>query len=308
MSDTDCRPGGCQETPDPVMPRCDIALPDGTYTNATVVVEGGCITAVSSGAAPLYAPDLCCEPVQSGGGGDGPCDCPPGEPGQSATVSVGQTHSTAPGTAPNVVNTGTASNAVLEFYIPRGERGEGASGGGCEGITDSTAGIQIEGGCVVGLPINWPPALSFQTSSPTSGVSLNVSAPDPNTGNVVISLDLSSFRSSIENWVTSITSGLQDQIDACCAGGGTPAGDPNMRFVPGYNCPYDGYMGTFQIRFDPSTGTITSIGGNLRYAQIPGDGGFGQTIYIGSSGGSYDFETFSSISAVFIDSHCHAGA
>lgn len=48
---------------------------------------------------------------------------PQGIPGNAATVAVGNAYAVKPGQAPAVINTGTTSDAVLDFYIPRGETG-----------------------------------------------------------------------------------------------------------------------------------------------------------------------------------------
>lgn len=48
---------------------------------------------------------------------------PQGIPGNAATVTAGNAYTVEPGQAPAVINTGTASDAVLDFYIPRGETG-----------------------------------------------------------------------------------------------------------------------------------------------------------------------------------------
>ena len=47
-----------------------------------------------------------------------------GVPGTAATISAGNAYSVPTGTTPSVVNTGTASNAVFDFYIPKGEKGD----------------------------------------------------------------------------------------------------------------------------------------------------------------------------------------
>lgn len=54
---------------------------------------------------------------------------PQGEKGTNATVYIGTTSTLNPGTQATVYNSGTDSNAVLNFGIPRGEKGEtGATG------------------------------------------------------------------------------------------------------------------------------------------------------------------------------------
>jgi hypothetical protein len=51
-----------------------------------------------------------------------------GDPGQAATISVGQVNTLPPGQPASVTNSGTSSNAVFNFWIPRGQ--DGVSSGG----------------------------------------------------------------------------------------------------------------------------------------------------------------------------------
>ena len=51
----------------------------------------------------------------------------PGPAGEAATVMVGTTTTGAPGTQASVTNSGTTTNAVLNFTIPRGESGNSAT-------------------------------------------------------------------------------------------------------------------------------------------------------------------------------------
>lgn len=47
-----------------------------------------------------------------------------GETGVAATIEPGNAYSVPTGAAPAVINTGTPSAAVFDFYIPVGEKGE----------------------------------------------------------------------------------------------------------------------------------------------------------------------------------------
>lgn len=47
-----------------------------------------------------------------------------GETGAAATIAAGNAYSTPSGSTPAVINTGTSSNAVFDFYIPKGDKGE----------------------------------------------------------------------------------------------------------------------------------------------------------------------------------------
>jgi hypothetical protein len=53
-----------------------------------------------------------------------------GDPGPAGTITVGSVATGEPGTSAEVENVGTASAAVLNFTIPRGDPGEDAEGGG----------------------------------------------------------------------------------------------------------------------------------------------------------------------------------
>ena len=49
---------------------------------------------------------------------------PQGEPGEAATIEAGQAYSIPVDQPPAVMNTGTSSAAVFDFYIPKGEKGD----------------------------------------------------------------------------------------------------------------------------------------------------------------------------------------
>ena len=52
-----------------------------------------------------------------------------GDPGETATITAGQAYSVPTNSNPSVINTGTSTNAVFDFYIPKGETGAtGAQG------------------------------------------------------------------------------------------------------------------------------------------------------------------------------------
>lgn len=59
--------------------------------------------------------DICAESTQRG---------TQGIPGEAATITVGTTITGEPGTNASVVNSGTTSAAILDFTIPRGDKGE----------------------------------------------------------------------------------------------------------------------------------------------------------------------------------------
>lgn len=62
----------------------------------------------------------------------------PGSPGSSATITVGSTTTSDPGTSASVTNSGTSSAAIFNFTIPKGEKGDpGTSGSPGEPATVS---------------------------------------------------------------------------------------------------------------------------------------------------------------------------
>ncbi len=67
-----------------------------------------------------YRPRCCCPNFV-------PIPGPVGPQGTAATISVGTTTTGAAGTQASVTNSGTSSNAVLNFVIPRGENGQAAT-------------------------------------------------------------------------------------------------------------------------------------------------------------------------------------
>lgn len=58
-----------------------------------------------------------------------------GEDGKPATIKIGSVVTGEPGTQAEVSNAGTAGEVILNFRIPRGERGEPGSSGGGSGIS-----------------------------------------------------------------------------------------------------------------------------------------------------------------------------
>lgn len=188
---SDCAPcNKCPDTPAPVMPRCNVVLTDGSYTNATVVVENGCIVSLSRGNAPLYQPDSCCGDggTGSGNGNDG-LPGAMGPPGDDATLAIGVVSSLAPGVAPTVVNVGTPTHAILNIGIPRGATGADAPI--VPGATDNSVGFDIQNGIIKTLPFTWPPVMGILP--PTvfgAGITLTM-LEDPNNGVVSVVLDAS---------------------------------------------------------------------------------------------------------------------
>lgn len=89
-------------------------------------------------------------------GDPGPAGAP-GAPGTAATIAVGSTQTGSPGTSASVVNSGTSSAAVLDFTIPRGDKGD-------QGNPGSAATVAV-GTVTTGLPGTSATVTNVGTSS-----------------------------------------------------------------------------------------------------------------------------------------------
>ena len=214
---THCAPcGDCPPPPDPLLPRCDVLLDDGVFTNATVVVEQGCITSVQEGEPFVYQPTACC-----GGGGSGGGTGPrgpqgdPGPAGQAATITVSATNTIAPGLPASVVNVGTPNMASLVFNIPRGADGA-AGGSGGSGLTFSGGNWSFVDGSVVTIPPVWPPVVMFNGTTDHPSVLFTGTIDNSGTLNanlVGLQMVVTSLTNLMDSKDLAVTSSLQSQID-----------------------------------------------------------------------------------------------
>lgn len=201
---SDCAPcSKCPEPTAPVMPRCDIALIDGVYTNATVTIENGCITSVEQGTPLLYQPDNNCA---GAGGGSGEGSGLPGEqgpPGQAATIQIGTVTSLPSGSAPTVTNVGTPNAVILNIGIPRGADGEDGAPPG--GASSTDGGIILADGAIKSpLPAAWPPVLDVIAGAPVgAGVTWSFTK-NPANGLISAALDMSGLILSFNNQITAL--------------------------------------------------------------------------------------------------------
>lgn len=94
-----------------------------------------------------------------------------GNPGDAATVTVGTVTTGAPGTSATVVNSGTSSAAVLDFTIPRGDKGESGSGAGdmLASDYDPNGTVQNAGGIVDYVESQIPTKTSDLTNDGSDG-------------------------------------------------------------------------------------------------------------------------------------------
>lgn len=201
---SDCGCGG-STTPEPVLPRCNNALPDGVFPFATVTVANGCIAAIAEGDPPVYVPDDCC----GGGGGSGTGGSgargPKGDDGAAATIEVDPVVAT--GTAWSVENTGTSSAAVLKFTAPA------ATGGGSStttGFTGEVSGVKVQAGLVKEMPASLVTGIQTTFPTPADWGTLTASPWIDDPDQFLITLEMAGAKTYVDNAVA----GLQDQIDA----------------------------------------------------------------------------------------------
>ena len=95
-------------------------------------------------------PIRCCPPRNTCCNNIVPIPGPQGPEGQAATITVGSTITGAPGTPAVVSNSGTTSNAVLNFIIPEGQ--PGATGPQGPAGTNGTAATVTVGTTTTGAP------------------------------------------------------------------------------------------------------------------------------------------------------------
>lgn len=225
--DPNCQPCGsgdcenCAPPPEPILPKCDVTLPDGVYPNATVVVSEGCIIQVTGGSNRVYSPTIeCCGPGgggggggggDPGGGGGGVCDC---EDGRDATITFEGVVLEDPGTNPSVTAYGGPFETHLQFHLPKPWPDPDDPGNTPIGLTIDEGDIQIEDGLITGVPSIWPPVMSLVAVSVDIDISLTVEesyvAGDP-TGIWTITLDTTNFLNRIRNsWASAIATAVSD--------------------------------------------------------------------------------------------------
>lgn len=207
---SDCAPcSKCPEPVAPVMPRCDVVLNDGVYTNATVSVEGGCIVSVVQGTPLLYQPDNNCAGTGGTGGEGSGLPGEPGPPGQAATIQIGTVTSLPAGAAPTVTNVGTPNAAILNIGIPRGADGEDGAPPG--GASSTDGGIILDDGAIKSpLPVAWPPVLDVLAGPPVgAGITWSFTK-NPANGLITAAIDVSALITTFNNQITALT----DEIDA----------------------------------------------------------------------------------------------
>lgn len=208
----DCRPcQDCQDVVAPIEPRCNVVLADGVFPNATAYVNNGCLVKIEAGEPLLYSPDACCSAPGGGGSGGGEGkQGPKGDPGQNASITIGQVTSVSPGSPAEVINTGTPTNAVLEFRIPRGAKGDSASI--ANGLNYAANGVKIENGFMIEVPVGFPgPSVIMGSQNLTMGYEVKVDTDDAS-GIVTISLDISTYNTNLWNSINTALNQRDTQI------------------------------------------------------------------------------------------------
>lgn len=201
---SDCAPcSKCPDSPAPVMPRCDVVLADGSYSNATVVVEDGCIISVTQGVPLVYQPDNNCAGTGGTGGGGDSLPGDQGIPGEAATIQIGSVTSLAFGAQPTVENVGTPTHAILNIGIPRGDDGNDATLPS-NGADSNAAGINLVNGMITEpLPPAWPPILDI-IPQPVIGTGASLTFVKGADGIMAVELDISGLITWFNNEIDSL--------------------------------------------------------------------------------------------------------
>lgn len=101
-----------------------------------------------------------------------------GDKGDAATVSIGSTVTTEPGTSASVTNTGTSNDAIFNFSIPKGEKGDKGETGSV-GPQGQSATIEV-GSTVTSQPGS---KASVTNSGTSSAAVFNFTIPEGQKGN-----------------------------------------------------------------------------------------------------------------------------
>ena len=195
-----CAECGCADTgATPVLPKCqDVSLTQGTFTNATVVVNAaGCITSVQSGTPEVYTPDECCA-ASSGAATGTDRRGPQGESGFAATIQVDPVISTNTGSSWTVQNIGTTSAAVFQFTAPPQITG----GSSTSGSTGTVSGLKVTAGLVKDLPLSLVTSVSFNAVGAKAALIAPSVTPNTTTGAVALELNLDQLYNSLKTEYT----------------------------------------------------------------------------------------------------------
>lgn len=209
----------------------------------------------------------------------------PGAAGAAATVTVAATVTTNPGADAQVVQSGTAQNAQLTFYIPRGQQGPaGATGAqgpiGPTGATGATGPAGATGVVAANPPLSYD-SINKTIDLDESQIVLNpdqVTGLDPagQTGKFVTTTDgvnLSWVASSSTVAWGAITGDIDDQGDLISALGDTltAAEDYADSLAPNYDpagaaasaqSAAEDYADGLAVNYDPA-GSASAVAGDL---------------------------------------------
>lgn len=174
---------------------------------------------------------------------------PQGIPGAAATVQIGSVTTAPSGSAASVTNSGTSSNAVLNFAIPQGVAGAASTVPGPVGPSGASATIQV--GTVASVPAGSPP--SVVNSGTANAAVLNFTIPQGSPG-------LNGKDSTVPGPVgpASTVPGPAGQDGVSVTGAPEPAGA---------NCQYGG------VRLTASNGAFYACNGLVGSNGSPGQAG-----------------------------------
>ena len=183
----------------------------------------------------------------------------PGANGAAATISVASTVTTAPGANAAVTQSGTAQNAQLTFYIPRGETGPtGATGAqGPIGPTgpQGPAGRGIIAGGSDGYVLAKASNDDYDVEWIPAGAAPPVSSVDGRTGAVTLSdlYDAAGAAASAQAAAESYADGLAVNYDAAGAAASAQAAA-------------ESYADGLAVNYDPA-GSASAVAGDLSWAK-----------------------------------------
>lgn len=196
---------------------------------------------------------------------------PQGPDGDAATITVGTVTTGAPGTSATVVNSGTSSAAVLDFTIPRGDKGESGSGAGdmLAADYDPNGTVQNAGGIVDYVDSVMPTVndatLTIQqngttvdtfTANASSNVTANITVPTKTSDLANDGADGTSTYVEADELAAVATSGLYSDLT------GTPT-------IPAaqVNSDWNSNSGVSQILNKPSLAAVATTG---QYSDLSG--------------------------------------
>lgn len=206
----------------------------------------------------------------------------PGADGAAATITVASTVTTEPGADAQVIQSGTAQNATLAFYIPRGEQGpQGETGAqgpigptGATGATGATGPGVIPGG-TSGYVLAKASNADYDTEWIPAGAAPPVSSVDGRTGAVTLNdlYDAAGAAAAAQSAAEAYADSLAPNYDP--AGAASAAQTAAQSYADGLAVNYDpagsasaaqaaaqSYADGLAVNYDPA-GSASAVQSNL---------------------------------------------